>query len=168
MVEVEFAVVRLTCCTDTNDELLTEDIYTVYTVDDVVAGESRYVVEQEPADDGLVVLLNNAISSKPIIDEPPLYKRNPIVAFELFLYVPAMLTNTRILLDVLLGVIEAVKPVDIYVTVELPTWVEVVPLTTCNTLPAGRAAATTPVQLVSTPLAGVPSAGATRVLLVSV
>ena len=82
---------------------------------------------------------------------------------------------TNILLDVLLGVIDTDIPV-ISVKVAETEDVKVfdlVVLTTCNTLPAGNAAAATPVQLVSTPLAGVPNAGEVkvgevRVLFVSV
>jgi hypothetical protein len=41
-------------------------------------------------------------------------------------------------------------------------------LTTCKTVPAGNAAAATPVQLVNTPLAGVPNAGVVSTGLVKV
>jgi hypothetical protein len=82
---------------------------------------------------------------------------------------------TNILLDVLLGVIDTDIPV-ISVKVAETEDVKVsdlVVLTTCNTLPAGNAAAGTPVQFVNTPLAGVPNAGVVstglvRVLLVRV
>jgi hypothetical protein len=76
---------------------------------------------------------------------------------------------------VLLGVIDTDIPV-ISVKVAETEDVKVsdlVVLTTCNTLPAGNAAAGTPVQFVNTPLAGVPNAGVVstglvRVLLVRV
>ena len=78
------------------------------------------------------------------------------------------------MLEELLGVIDADNPVistNVVLVVEKVSVLVV--LTTCNTLPAGNAAAATPVQLVSTPLAGVPNAGVVstglvRVLLVSV
>jgi hypothetical protein len=77
------------------------------------------------------------------------------------------------LLDVLLGVIVAVNPVSVADALVVDIKVDKVPCTTCNTLPAGNAAAGTPVQFVNTPLAGVPSAGVVstglvRVLFVSV
>jgi hypothetical protein len=81
------------------------------------------VVEQEPIKLATLVPVYPAKSSKPMILEAPLYNLSPteVLTLPAPLPHPTTLANTKILLDALLGVIEAVNPVVIYVEVELVT-----------------------------------------------
>ena len=68
-----------------------------------------------------VVAVYPAVSSNPVMLEAPLYNRSITLALPVCLPTPTTFANTRILLDALLGVMFAVKPVDTKVEVEVLT-----------------------------------------------